>query len=149
MTDVTFLLIAKFDSIERIENAILVMDYLTRHYETKIVLWEVGSYQSHLIDNFLTDEITYSFHEDLDPILHRTAYLNEMVKQSATDFVAIWDLDIIIRPSQVFESVKLLMDLWYIIPSFFSPTEMVIIHTTIRPQIHKVKSPKTMWLALS
>ncbi len=108
MTDVTFLLIAKFDSIERIENAILVMDYLTRHYETKIVLWEVGSYQSHLIDNFLTDEITYSFHEDLDPILHRTAYLNEMVKQSATDFVAIWDLDIIIRPSQVFESVKLL-----------------------------------------
>ena len=108
LTDVTFLLIAKFDSIERIENAILVMDYLTLHFDTNIVLWEVGSYQSHLIDSFITNAITYTFHEDFDPILHRTAYLNEMVKQSATDFVAVWDLDIIIRPSQVLESVKLL-----------------------------------------
>lgn len=108
LPDVTFLLIAKFDTLQRLENALLVIDYLTHHFTTNIMLWEVAPYKNNIISRLVSKDVCYSFHEDFDPILHRTAYLNQMVKSCKTAYVAIWDLDIIIRPSQVLKGVELL-----------------------------------------
>ena len=40
LMDVTFLVIVKFDSIERLENTIHLVEYLDRHFETNIVVRE-------------------------------------------------------------------------------------------------------------
>lgn len=108
LNDVTFLLLAKFDSIERIENVVMVCDYLVENYDTHICLWEIGSHHNNLYEKLIPSSVNYSFLQDDDPILHRTKYLNLMVEASETDYVAIWDVDVVAPTHQVNDAAELL-----------------------------------------
>ena len=44
--DLTFLMPLKVDSVIRIENLLVVIRYLQRHFQTHIVVLEVGSYNN-------------------------------------------------------------------------------------------------------
>ncbi|WP_372905392.1 galactosyltransferase-related protein [Rhodohalobacter sp.] len=59
-----------------------------------------------MIKTYLSDHIHYRFIEDFDPIFHRTKYINELVRDSETPYVAIWDTDVIIPPQQISSSVN-------------------------------------------
>lgn len=49
--------------------------------------------------------IRYEFVEDCNPIFHRTKYINMLLKENVSEIVAVWDADVLIDYSQVYEAV--------------------------------------------
>lgn len=108
LNDVSFLLLVKFDSIDRIENTVVVCNYLVNNFKTNVYLWEIDSHNNNLFQRLLPNTVNYSFHKDNDPILHRTKYINRMVESIHNKYLAIWDIDVITPVEQVHQAVKLL-----------------------------------------
>ena len=89
LMDVTFLVIVKLDSIERLENTIHLVEYLDRHFETNIMVREYACWNNGVLQNILSNKAHYQFVKDLDPILHRTKFLNSMLEQVQTEYVSV------------------------------------------------------------
>ncbi len=106
--DVAFLLIARFDSIDRLENALMVTDYLTRNYDTNIYFWEFASFEDGIFQRLMPQGVLYQFCHDDNPILHRTRHLNTMINNTMEKFVSVWDIDVIAPVEQVVKSIELL-----------------------------------------
>ena len=110
LKDITFLFLIKVDSIERLENILLSISFINRYFDTNIKILEVTDHfpcilPKVLIDN---DNVDYTFEIDSDDVLFRTKYLNNMMQQTETEYVAIWDTDIIMPYIQVVDSINLL-----------------------------------------
>src|SRR5690606_30907986 len=96
------------DSIVRLENLIMITDYLLTHFNTNIQILEASSYNNALLPKLLHKEVSISWQEDYDPIFHRTHYINRLVNNSSTCYVAVWDTDVIVPIEQIIASVDLL-----------------------------------------
>lgn len=108
LPDITFLIIVRSDSIERLENILLVRDYITSSFKTSTIVMECAAYYNGLLAKLLENTVSYTFQEDCDPVLFRTRYLNKMIKAANTPFVAVWDADVIAPVSQVSDAISLL-----------------------------------------
>lgn len=108
LQDTTFLIPVRLDSVARLENLVVVVNYLMDHFQSSIHVLEASAYNNGLIKTYLADHIHYRFIEDFDPIFHRTKYINELVRNSSTSFVAVWDTDVVIPPRQMITSVNML-----------------------------------------
>lgn len=108
LEDLAFLVLVKFDTIERLENAVMLLDYLDAHFKTNIYLWEIGTYDNGILQKLKHESYKYKFFQDDDPILHRTKYINQMVCSVKEPYVAVWDVDVLIPPVQVSNAVDLL-----------------------------------------
>ena len=108
LIDVSFLVLVRIESIERIENLMAVIDFLIKHFDTNITVWECSSYNNKLLSKLLNKKICYRFIKDNDTILYRTRYLNQMVMESNTPILSIWDSDVISPTRQIEEAVELL-----------------------------------------
>lgn len=106
LENVSFLLIARFDTMIRFENMMMVVTFLNKNFTTNIHLWEYASYCNGIAQKQLPENVQYRFITDTDPILHRTKCINEMVQSVSTPYVAIWDIDVITLPKQIIQSVK-------------------------------------------
>jgi hypothetical protein len=104
---ITFLLLVRFDSFNRLENLLCTVDLIKNEFKFDAFILEVGERYNQGLEKFLKD-IKYKFICDPDPILHRTFYLNKMTMESKTPFIGIWDADIIISPEQVYKALSLL-----------------------------------------
>ena len=110
MNKIGIFLIVKLDTLERLENTLVVTKYLATHFNANIYLWEVSSYHNGVLENLLPGKVKYFFCQDDDPILHRTRYINRMVSSSTDSFIAIWDVDVIVPVPQVMGALKLLYE---------------------------------------
>lgn len=108
LLDTVFLLLVSFDTMERLENTVHTVNYLHGNFDTHIYLWEVSSHNNGLLKRLIPQDVSYHFLQDYDPILHRTHYLNEMVKSAEEKFVAVWDVDVVVPVNQVLSSMSLL-----------------------------------------
>lgn len=127
--DVAFLLICKFDSIDRLENALMVSEYLVKNFDTNVYFWEYGTFENGIFRKLMEKELKYTFCQDSNPILHRTRYLNRMVKHVKEKYVAIWDVDVIASVDQIIESVEKLrsgVDFVYPYKKYFYDTSMEV-----------------------
>jgi len=106
LTDVTFIIPVRIDSIDRLENIKTVMRFLSKYFNTNIIVLEADVEEKVKI----LDSAQKIFIEDHNLIFHRTKYLNQMSLQSSTPYVAIWDVDVIISPRQIIDAVSLLRD---------------------------------------
>lgn len=106
LNDVTALITVRIDSPERKANLLTLIKILSRDYQMSVYILEVDRKQRIQISN--NPELKYTFVKDEDPIFHRTKYLGQMQQEISTPFFAIWDLDAIVIPSQVFEAVTAL-----------------------------------------
>ncbi|GAA5521066.1 hypothetical protein LQ318_04925 [Aliifodinibius salicampi] len=106
--DVTFLIPVRVDSIVRLENIMLVTDFLLTHFETSIHLLEATAYNNKVLERLLPSGVNITFVEDHDPVFHRTKYINQLVERSSTPYLAVWDTDVIVSPDQLIQSVNLL-----------------------------------------
>ena len=106
LCDIVFLILVRLDSIERLENILVVTDTLLRYFKTNIYVLEADSYNNGLLKKLLNRKINYRFVEDKDPVLHKTKYYNQMAKIVKTPFMAIWDTDIITDKSAICDAVK-------------------------------------------
>lgn len=104
--DVAFLLICRFDSIDRLENALMVTDFLVKNLETNIYFWEYGPFENGIFRKLMANDLKYTFCHDDNPILHRTKHLNTMIQHVKEKYVAIWDVDVIAPVNQIIKSVE-------------------------------------------
>ncbi len=107
-SDFTILYIVHIDSIERLENLVLSVNYILRSISCDIHILEVSAYKNDFVKKLLGHKVQYEFIQDNDPILYRTKYLNYMLKRVHTPFVGVVDSDVIIPKSQVEQSILLL-----------------------------------------
>ena len=108
LTDLTFLILVRLDSIVRLENTLEITQFLSSNFETNIWVSEYSSYNNGLLERILDKNIRYTFNEDHDPILYRTKYLNQMIEAVDKPLVAIWDTDVIVPIDQILMAVELL-----------------------------------------
>lgn len=106
--DNTFLIPIRVDSHVRIENILLVTQFLVANFDTNIKVLECAPYNNGLLEKVLHKTIFYSFQEDNDPVFYRTRYINQMVRTVNTPYVAIWDADVITPVDQIVRALELL-----------------------------------------
>lgn len=130
LDDLTFLFPLKPDSIIRIENLLVITDYILRNFHTKISVLEISAYNNGILRKLLNNKIEYSFLESKDPIFHRTQYRNLMTKAVKTPFLAVWDADVIVDKSQITEAMEKLRsgeaDVAYPFDGKFNDTSEII-----------------------
>lgn len=107
MDDITFLILVRLDSIERLENILIVTEYISG-LKFPILVLESSSFNNRILIKLLKKEVQYSFREDYDPILFRTKYLNQMVQSVKTPLIAVWDSDVIVSFDQIITAIQLL-----------------------------------------
>lgn len=110
LTDTTFILIAKFDTIERLENAIMVTEFITQNFHAEILFLEIGQYPNNIFHRLAPQTLKYEFIEDYDENLHRTWYINKGLEKVNTPYTAVWDIDVVIPPLQVVDAVNKLRE---------------------------------------
>jgi len=106
LTDTTFIIPVRVDTVVRLENLILCVDHVLEWFQTHIVVLEAAPYNNGLIQKLLGDRITYCFTEDKDPVYHKTKYLNQMALDVKTEFIGIWDVDIIVPHEQIVDAMQ-------------------------------------------
>lgn len=110
MKDLSFLIPIRLDTIQRLENLLVVIQFLRSHFDSPILVYEASSYSTGLVCSLIEKEAAYTFDEDRDMIFHRTKYINKLVDLSSTPFIAVWDCDVIIPPNQLKEALKVLKE---------------------------------------
>jgi hypothetical protein len=105
--DITFLTLVRIDSMIRLENLLLKIEYLQARFNCNIMVLEADSYNRGYIQKLCPD-IDYIFVEDKDNVFHTTKYINLMVEKIKTPFLAISGADIIIPPLQALDAVEML-----------------------------------------
>jgi predicted glycosyltransferase involved in capsule biosynthesis len=106
LKDLSFLIPIRLDSMDRMKNILLVLEFIKSNFNTNITILEAD--KENKLQQYIPKDINYIFIEDSDPIFHRTFYINQMVKQCTTDYVAIWDSDVICNPQQIIDGINLL-----------------------------------------
>ena len=106
--DVAFCLMTRFESIDRLENALMVTEYLKKNFETNVYLWEFSLYDNGIFQKLAPKGIEYTFVYEAAPVFHMTKYRNMMVRSVKEKYVSLWDIDIIAPVSQVTKSIELL-----------------------------------------
>lgn len=119
LKDTTFLIYVQIDSEDRLTNLKLVLEHLTRYFETTIFLLEVDT--SPKITNQLISKyrIEYEFVKDDSDVFHTTKYRNYLVHRCRTSCFFICDTDIIIAPEAMVKSQEFLIDF---------PSEKILIY---------------------
>ena len=106
LKDFTFIIPIRVDSIERLENIITVTSYLSQYFETNIYLLEAATRNNSLLKTLLGKDIEYYYLEDHDTIFYKTKYINILSRKVKTQFMAIWDADVITDPQQIINAVE-------------------------------------------
>lgn len=110
LNDVTFLIPIRVDSIVRLENLIMVTDFIITHFDTNIHILEATSYNNNILGRLLSENVSVTYIKDYDPVFHRTKYINMLIKGCFTPFLAVWDADVIVPPEQIITSVNWLRE---------------------------------------
>jgi len=106
LTDVTYLIPVRLDSIVRLENLMLTVELLLKNFETNIMILESTVYSNGIIQKLLENTVDYIFIEDKDMIFYRTKYLNMMTMRAKTPYIGIWDTDVIVPENQMLDSIE-------------------------------------------
>ncbi len=96
----------RVDTVERLENIRTVVNFLFQHGFQNISVLEAAALCNGFVKELLGKRINYSFIKDEDLVFHRTRYINKMVSEATTPYVAIWDTDVIVPAKQVAEALR-------------------------------------------
>lgn len=108
LRDVSFLILVRIDSIERLENICVVVNSLNHFFDTNIYVMEADKYNNKILYRMLKSKCKYIFHEDRDYVLHKTKLLNILTKYVFTEYVCLLDADIVIDKDAILTSVDML-----------------------------------------
>jgi predicted glycosyltransferase involved in capsule biosynthesis len=108
MNDVTFVIPVRIDSIERLDNLIVVSNYILSYCNTNITVLEADHRDTNILRKLLKPNINVLFEENHLNIFHRTHFINKLVKGVDTKYVAVWDSDVIVAVKQLEDAVSIL-----------------------------------------
>ncbi|MDR6804556.1 hypothetical protein J2Y45_001825 [Dyadobacter sp. BE34] len=109
LRDVTFLIPLRIDSESRAENIDIICRYLTKYFDTNIMIMESDSV-SKFDASFVNNEVKYFFDLNASPAFHRTKINNFLIGKAQTPFIVLYDTDVILPVDQIIDSVKILRD---------------------------------------
>lgn len=101
LSDVTFTIPVSCDHPDRLENLEICINYLTKYFNTNIIVMEQGGDK---FEYLASNKVKYVKFES--KVFHRTKMLNEMAKLSHTNIIVNQDCDVIIPPMQILKAVK-------------------------------------------
>ena len=102
---ITFVIPIRFDSKERYNNLLVVIDSLLTIKNSEVIILEADTI-SKFDKNRCNDKVQHHFIEDNDPVFYRTKYINILLKLSSNPIVGIWDADVIFPKEQIEESIR-------------------------------------------
>lgn len=105
LSDVTFLILVRLDTIQRLENILIVIKQLKKYFKTNIYIREAAHYNNNILSSMLRRDIKYEYIEDKDTVLYKTRHINQMVDSTYTPYIAIWDTDIVVDKSTVIDCI--------------------------------------------
>ncbi|MFZ5431601.1 MAG: galactosyltransferase-related protein [Bacteroidota bacterium] len=130
LSDVSFLIPVRLDSIDRLENIEMCCSYLMKNFNTNIKILEGAAHNNKILRKLLNSSIDIVFEEDADPVFHRTRYINQMVKTCQTRIIAVWDTDVIVPAKQIADAVELIrkgeFDFTYPYKNKFYETSLIL-----------------------
>ncbi len=106
MTDLTILILVRLDSISRLQNILIVSDFLCSHLSAEIHIREASSFNNGILARLLSNSVIYEWVEDNSPILHKTKHFNKMLARVDTKFVSIWDADVLCNMKYVDQCIE-------------------------------------------
>jgi hypothetical protein len=123
---------------DRYNNAKTVLNYINKHFNTNVFIYEISSTGSKLdfLGGLNNIEIKH-WVEKPEEAFHRTKYLNIMLDEVETPVVANYDIDVLMKPEVYIESVRMIMEenANVVYPySFGGMTQRMILQT---PNIHE------------
>lgn len=104
--NLTIVIPVRIDSEERKRNLNVVLQQLVKLGGLKIIVLE-ADLKSKVKR---PDNVQRVFIEDSNPIFYRTKYINILCSLATTDFMGVWDTDIIISPQQIEEALLMLQE---------------------------------------
>lgn len=107
LTDVSFLIPIRIESVDRYRNLLLVIRYLTLYTNTHILILE-ADVSPKISSSILKKEVEYCFVVDSHEKFHRTHYINQLAMKAITPYICICDADIIIPIKQLEATIDLL-----------------------------------------
>lgn len=110
LTDVTFIIPLRIDTVNRLENTLVIVDFLLENFNSRVSILEASHRDTGLLCKLLPEVVDYRYMEDSDAIFHRTKYINILARICETPFISLWDTDVIIPTGQINETMKLLRD---------------------------------------
>nr|WP_297169245.1 galactosyltransferase-related protein [uncultured Dysgonomonas sp.] len=105
LRDVTFCVLIRLDSIQRLENILIITRQLCRYFDTNIIVREADGYNNGILKKLLNKHILYEFVEDKDPVLYKTKHFNQMTHFLSTPYLGIWDADIVVDKNAIMDVV--------------------------------------------
>lgn len=107
LRDVTFIIPVRIDSDSRLSNLYITTACLNKYFKTNILILEADT-ESKIDRLRLPDCCRCIFIEDGNQSLHRTRINNAGIREANTEFVAIYDTDVIFPIDQIVQSVHAL-----------------------------------------
>tara|TARA_A100001201_G_scaffold16691_1_gene19667 strand:+ start:546 stop:1355 length:810 start_codon:yes stop_codon:yes gene_type:complete len=115
MMDLTFLIPTRIETEDRLRNIISSVSYLLRHVPAKVIVKEVSGRNTFRfralpeIKKYAdTENLTYLFEENNDPLFCKSKVLNDLIVESDTKVVANYDADCILPISSYKEAYDLI-----------------------------------------
>lgn len=92
--NVTFIIPFMADHADRVNNIVTVYSFLTKHFNTNILIGEIN-----------TEKLQESIRYKMD-VFHRTKVLNDLTNRATTPYVFNYDADVIFSPWQIYAAVE-------------------------------------------
>ena len=105
LNDVTFNIPVRIDFPERLENVQIIVEYLTKNFNTNVHLWEDGPIQM-----FQPPAgIKYTFTQNTSPFFYKTRLLNKMLKMCDTEIIVNpYDCDVILPVDRYLDTAEMI-----------------------------------------
>lgn len=108
LKDITFVVLVRIDSVERLENIFLGIKSLNKFFKTNIIVCESASYNNKILESLLKGKCRYIFNKDNDVILYKTRIINSITRYIDTDMICLLDADIVIDKKNIIHAVNLI-----------------------------------------
>ena len=102
--DLTIVIPLRIDSEDRLQNLYAIIGSLKQMDGLRIIILEADS-QRHWEP---IEGISCVFREDDNPLFFRTKYINQLCAMVETEFMGVWDADMIVPIAQIENSMELL-----------------------------------------
>jgi len=142
LKDVSFLILVRVDSPDRLENLYAITNYLTKYFNTTIFLLEVDS-ESKIDRSLLHNDVQYSFIKDNSTKLHLTKYKNLLLKKCSTTFISFYDTDVVFPIEQIVQTVTALKEKGYAI-AFPYDGSFVSVDSLLKTMFTKLVDPELL-----
>ncbi|UPZ37487.1 hypothetical protein MUB18_04065 [Sphingobacterium sp. PCS056] len=109
LTNTSFLIPIRIDSQSRLDNLIATVTYLSKFFNTEIIIIENDSIQKIPKELIEKHNICYEF-ENNSGIFNRAKINNKLIKKSLREIIALYDADVIFPVHQIVEAINMITE---------------------------------------